>query len=224
LLLLGGAAVLGISAGVAIAYGLRANSAPAPRVSATQPVPAVVAPATAVPSPAPTDKAAAGEPTPDPGSALPGQLTTTGEPSAVRPDGRAAADVAPLSGVATAAPARPGAADAGEVKVAAKQLKVRGGLSAKEVASTLESGLTEIESCYDAALAQKSTLRGTLKLSWSIDRAGNPTRLKKLGGTLKDPTVERCSLDTIRNLQFPVSKKRPTNVVAPLAFQSRTGS
>jgi hypothetical protein len=46
--------------------------------------------------------------------------------------------------------------------------------------------------------------------------------VRALGGSLKDPTVERCSLDVIRRLEFPKSKKRPTRVVAPLAFQTKT--
>lgn len=207
--LLAGAAVIGIAAGVAIASSLRAHSAASTNaVTATSAVgaaaPTSAVPAAVPPAAAPSAANEAASPTLE---AAPTGATPTGEQNA--------------AGDAPAAAPQP---DGGEVKVAAKQLRVRGGLTAKEVATALEAGLVEIESCYDSALARKSTLRGTLRFTWAIDRAGKPSRLKKIGGTLKDATVERCSLDTIRDLQFPTSKKRPTHVIAPLAFQTRTTS
>lgn len=188
------AVVLGISTGVAIAYAVRSSTTPAPREVAQAPA----ATQTMVMAATEAAQAAPAVPAPAPVPA-PAVPAVAAEPPVAAPD-------------------------AGEVKVAAQHLRVRGGLSAKEVAAALEVGLAEIESCYDSALARKATLRGTLKFSWSIDREGKASKLRRLGGTLKDATVERCSLDTIRDLQFPATKARATHVVAPLAFQTRTSS
>jgi len=201
-----GAALVGISAGAAIAYGVRSSSEPsAPRgmTAPTLAVPAPAAPAGATPSAAEVPPAA---PAPV---------------DAVKPEAPAAeaanANIAP-----EAASPKAVAADAGEVRIVAKQLRARGGLSPREVSAALERGLAEIESCYDSVLATKSSLRGALTLSWAIDRSGRASKVRALGGSLKDPTVERCSVDAIRGLEFPRSKKRPTRVVAPLAFQTKS--
>jgi tetratricopeptide (TPR) repeat protein len=211
-----GAAVVGISAGAAIAYGVRSSGeARAPRGMMA---PTAAAPTAAVPAAVPAGATSAA--TEVPPAAVAPAVTPA---DSVKPE-LPAAEAANANITPEAARSRPIAADAGEVRIVAKQLRARGGLSSREVAAALEGALAEIESCYDSALATKSSLRGALKLSWAIDRSGRTSKVRTLGGSLKDPTVERCSLDVIRGLEFPRSKKRPTHVVAPLAFQTKSSS
>jgi tetratricopeptide (TPR) repeat protein len=210
-----GAALVGISAGAAIAYGVRSTGEPSVPRGTIAPAPAAPAPAAPAPAvPAPAVAAGATPAATEVPSVAPAADSVKPETPAAE---AANANIAPK-----AASPKPVAADAGEVRIVAKQLRARGGLSPREVGAALEGALTEIESCYDSALATKSSLRGALKLSWAIDRSGRTSKVRALGGSLKDATVERCSVDVIRGLEFPRSKKRSTHVVAPLAFQTKS--
>jgi hypothetical protein len=178
----------------------------------------------------------AAAPMPEPPSALPpsaGAATSAAaaapSPPRVEPGGPSAAPATSVAGPTSAAspvhdePAPRSkksakTSPAGRL-VPGKAHVVGGGLSAQQIALVLEDTLPLIERCYAEALDDKPRLQGRAVFGWTIERNGHPTHVRTLSGTLKDDTLQQCSLEALRKARFPKPKKKSSEITWPLDFK-----
>jgi type IV secretory pathway VirB10-like protein len=176
-------------------------SAVAPAAAAASP--AAAAPPTAAAAPAPTPTAAVAAPVAAPAPSSPAAATL--------------AAAVTTSSAPAPAPAR--RARARDLDVEVGQVRVRGGgLAAKAVGSAIDDGISKIERCYADAVDRKPGIEGKLTFSFSIDKSGKATKVRKQGGNIKDAALQRCSGDAIQKIRFPKAKKRAAQVTLPLAY------
>ncbi len=76
----------------------------------------------------------------------------------------------------------------------------------------------EIRSCYNSALRKKSTLTGTLELSWFIDGKGKASGVRPGPSTLNDKELLECITTRIKVWKFPASKNGNSFVQFPFVF------
>jgi hypothetical protein len=203
----GVAALVAIGAVFAMSGG---DEPTAPAASATDTrVSQQVATATAAPSAAAPTPAAAPAPA-APAPAAPAAVApAAAEPTAVAP-------AAPAPEAERAAPKR--AKPKGKIKVAAKEIKVKGGkISGTQIMVALEDALPKIESCYHEALEKKPRLSGKVTLGFSIQKTGKLAGARVAKSTLKNKPFESCAVDALDGQRFPKIKK-PATVTLPIGL------
>jgi tetratricopeptide (TPR) repeat protein len=202
---IGAAALLAIGGGVFAMMGGKsadtsdatASAADGSRVS--QQLAGAQPSTTAVPAPAPAAPvpAAAATPTPAPEAAP----APAPEPVAEK----------------KAAPKNP----KGSIKVAAKEIKVKGGkISGTQIMVALEDALPKIESCYADALADKPKLAGKLTMGFSIQKTGKLAGARVAKSTVKNKPLETCAVQALEGQRFPKVKKAAT-VTMPIGLSPK---
>jgi hypothetical protein len=213
MLAIGGAVLLGVIGAIVL---LRAKPAPTPPAASADAAQAVEAPPSPIPSSATTaatgTTVAPSAAAPTAGAALPSA------PTAALPSSLAAAITPPVT---TAPPAAVAAEPTpGRVEVQVSEIRVRGGkLKTKDVLTALGAGLKDVEHCYEEVLEDRPKTAGALNYSFTVDRKGNPTKVKKAGGTIKDARLLKCTQRAIEKADFPKPKSKPAQVTLPLEFK-----
>ncbi|HMI93066.1 MAG TPA: AgmX/PglI C-terminal domain-containing protein [Polyangiales bacterium] len=208
-LAIGGAVLLGVIGAVML---LRAKPAPTPPAASADAAQAVEAPPSAAPSSA------------TPTAVATGTTSAPAAPSAAAPTGSAlpsslAAAITPPVTTAPAAAVAP-EPTTGRVEVQVSEIRVRGGkLRTKDVLTALGAGLKDVEHCYEEVLEDHPRTAGALNYSFTVDRKGNPTKIKKAGGTIKDSRLLKCTQRAIEKADFPKPKSKPAQVTLPLEFK-----
>ena len=109
----------------------------------------------------------------------------------------------------------------GSIKVAAKEIKVKGGkISGTQIMVALEDALPKIESCYADALADKPKLAGKLTLGFSIQKTGKLAGAKVAKSTVKNKPLETCAVEALEGQRFPKVKKA-TTVTMPIGLSPK---
>jgi hypothetical protein len=104
------------------------------------------------------------------------------------------------------------------VKIAAKEIKVRGGkITGTQIVVALEDALPKIESCYNDALEDKPKLAGKLTLGFNIQKTGKLAGAKVAKSTLKNKPFESCAVEALEGQKFPKVKK-VANVTMPIGL------
>jgi hypothetical protein len=207
-LAIGGAVLLGVIGAIML---LRAKPAEAPPAASADSVHAVEAPPSAAASSATTTTVAAT-------AAAPAAPSAAAPSTAALPSSLAAAITPPV----TTAPAAAVAPEptSGRVEVQVSEIRVRGGkLRTKDVLNALGAGLKDVEHCYEEVLEDRPRTAGPLNYSFTVDRKGNPTKVKKAGGTIKDARLLKCTQRAIEKADFPKPKSKPAQVTLPLEFK-----
>jgi len=203
MLAIGGAVLLGVVGAIML---LRGKPAPTPPAASADAAQAVEVP-----------------PTPAPSSATTTATGTTALPSAAAPTAGAAPSTlaaAITPPVATAPAAVEPEPTPGRVEVQVSEIRVRGGkLRTKDVLTALGAGLKDVEHCYEEVLEDRPRTAGALNYSFTVDRKGNPTKVKKAGGTIKDAKLLKCTQRAIEKADFPKPKSKPAQVTLPLEFK-----
>jgi hypothetical protein len=108
----------------------------------------------------------------------------------------------------------------GRVEVQVSEIRVRGGkLRTKDVLSALGAGLKDVEHCYGEVLEDRPRTAGALNYSFTVDRKGNPTKVRKAGGNIRDARLLKCTARAIEKADFPKPKSKPAQVTLPLEFK-----
>lgn len=106
----------------------------------------------------------------------------------------------------------------GNVKIAAKEIKVRGGkITGTQIMVALEDALPKIESCYNEALEDKPRLSGKVTLGFNIQKTGKLAGAKVAKSTLKNKPFEACAVEALEGQRFPKVKKVAT-VTMPIGL------
>ncbi len=71
-------------------------------------------------------------------------------------------------------------------------------LTAAEVVLKLRGNETDIRRCFFA----NPSARGTLSLTWRVNRDGRVERLKRQQSTLSDPRIEQCLAEKLQDVRF----------------------
>src|SRR4051794_23555745 len=74
-----------------------------------------------------------------------------------------------------------------------------------EIQLLLEQREPSARKCYQDVLNEKHdrAFQGTVKVLIAIDTSGKASQVKVVGGSLADPTVQTCLVQTIREFEFP---------------------
>jgi tetratricopeptide (TPR) repeat protein len=109
----------------------------------------------------------------------------------------------------------------GTIKVAAKEIKVKGGkISGTQIMVALEDVLPKIESCYADALEGKPKLAGKLTLGFSIQKTGKLAGARIAKSTVKNKPLETCAVEALEGQRFPKVKKAAT-VTMPIGLSPK---
>ena len=209
-LMIGGAVLLGVLGAVVLLRGKPAASTPPPAADTHTEEP----PATASTG-ATTPPSSAGATTGTTGVSAPGATTPGG---AALPSALAAA-VAPPVPAAEPAKVAPEPVP-GRVEVQVSEIRVKGGkLRTKDLLAALGDGLKDVEHCYEEVLEDRPKTAGELSYSFTLDKKGNPTKVKKAGGAIKDARLLKCTERAIEKADFPKPKSKPAQVTLPLEFK-----
>lgn len=191
--LIGGA--LGIG-GLVVAIAFGSSSAPAPATVAGMP-----ARTEGVPSAAPVVAPV------QPAAALAPVLTAAAAPILAAPQPAA---------LAAKEPAPSGPAVSAMVALAS----VRGGkLTDSQLETALARADAKLERCYEQALKKKPRTEGRLTLSWTVRPNGRVAGVRKVGGTIDDTTLYRCTAAAITATRFPRPAKRAATVKLPIEYK-----
>jgi hypothetical protein len=106
----------------------------------------------------------------------------------------------------------------GNVKIAPKEIKVRGGkITGTQIMVALEDALPKIESCYNEALEDKPRLSGKVTLGFNIQKTGKLAGAKVSKSTIKNKPFESCAIEALEGQRFPKVKKVAT-VTMPIGL------
>jgi TonB family protein len=74
-----------------------------------------------------------------------------------------------------------------------------------EVQLVLQQRDTSTRKCYQDVLNEKKdrAFQGTVKVLISLNTSGKATNVKVVGGTLGDPEVQGCLVETLRSFEYP---------------------
>ena len=211
-LTIGGAVLLGVVGAVVLFSG---KSAPTPPPASSADAPHADTP------PAPPASAASAPAN----AATTGTTTASASATGASPSGSAALPSTLAAAVAPPAPAAPPPSVAaepapGRVEVQVSEIRITGGkLRTKDVLVALGDGLKDVEHCYEEVLEDRPKTSGALNYSFTVDRKGNPTKIKKAGGTIKDSRLLKCTARAIEKADFPKPKSKPAQVTLPLEFK-----
>jgi len=92
-------------------------------------------------------------------------------------------------------------------------IAVSAGLSKESIQRFLEKQMPSIDDCYRGASESGSWLQGKVVCTLVIDRKGLVTRVKIDRTTKKSKVFERCLIQKLKNLRFPVPEGAQTGVV-----------
>ncbi len=101
---------------------------------------------------------------------------------------------------------------------------VQGGLTRAQVAKVLNGLSSEVRQCYEAALASRSNLQGSVRFGWTILASGKVSTVAIKQSEIEYPKLTNCISTLLKGLSFPVAKsKRPTVVEYAFNFRRALG-
>ena len=109
---------------------------------------------------------------------------------------------------------------AGVTRAVATSIGSQGQIDKEAVARVINSHLSEVQRCYEAALLHTPGLAGKVVLEWTISTAGKVVNSKSKSSTLKDVSVESCILRALNNWQFPPAKGNSVIITYPFIFNA----
>ena len=81
----------------------------------------------------------------------------------------------------------------------------------------LKQQLRALELCYQKALEKESDLKGAVTLKLTIDSKGKVSKVSLVSSQLKNKRLEKCILEGIKELSFPVPEGKK-EVTVNLSF------
>jgi hypothetical protein len=149
------------------------------------------------------------------------QLETTVEQHPPAPSAAAPGGSVDLAGTApTPAAAPKPATPAASVRAQLEELSIKGGsVSPKSFSAALDQTHTRLEQCYQQTLEHKPRLKGSLVVGFTVKENGRAAHAKNIGGTLKDQTLIRCSLEAVEATRFPKPHKQAAKVTIPFQYR-----
>jgi hypothetical protein len=144
--------------------------------------------------------------------------TAASTPSASTPSALAAAVTPKATTVPAKAAPEP---SSGRVEVQVSEIRIKGGkVRTQELLGAMAKNLKTLQHCYEEVLEDHPKTTGELSYSFTIDKKGNPTKIKKSSGTIKDARVLKCTERAIEKTDFPKpAKAKPAQVTLPLEFK-----
>ena len=96
-----------------------------------------------------------------------------------------------------------------------------GDLSTVEVESVLDTGLADLEACYQNALGTSPSLQGATTMNVMIGRDGSVGVAFLIGSTLDNQPMEECLTDAADAWRFPPGVSGVTRLLIPYVFGAR---
>lgn len=109
---------------------------------------------------------------------------------------------------------------AGVARAASDRVSSQGQIDKEAVAKAINSHLSEVQRCYEAALLKNPGLAGKVVLEWSISTSGTVVSSKTKSSTLKDGSVEGCILRSLNTWQFPPARGTSVIISYPFIFNA----
>lgn len=91
-------------------------------------------------------------------------------------------------------------------------------LSPDEIRTTVIANLRCIRACYEPRALEDPSLRGTVRVAFTIERDGSVSSSKAIEVTIHDDEIVACVLKAVANATFPTSSEE-TNVTFPFVFR-----
>ena len=82
----------------------------------------------------------------------------------------------------------------------------------------VDARLPRMKACFAAGLRRDATLRGTMKIKFTIDTTGHAINVEDGGSHMKDKQVLACVLGEFKALRVPNPEGGIVNVVYPLVI------
>ena len=99
------------------------------------------------------------------------------------------------------------------------KVAVTAGLKQAAIEKVFNEKKSQLELCYDIALAKNAGLKGTLVLKLSLDRFGKVNKVTVVSGTLAAPELRKCIAAKLSAWRFPApGTGQPTTVTITLRF------
>jgi hypothetical protein len=86
------------------------------------------------------------------------------------------------------------------------------------IQSIVRSQFGAYRDCFEAGLVRDNALKGTARVSFTIERDGSVSHASGEGSTLADPEVVRCVVDGVGKLRFPAPDDGTVTVIYPIQF------
>jgi hypothetical protein len=113
--------------------------------------------------------------------------------------------------------APPGPSHLPLLKLEAAQL--RGGkLSETQLTAALGRAQPKLLACYEQAIEKKPRIKGSVIYGFTVRTNGRATNIKRVGGTLKDDTLQQCSAKVLETVRFPKPRKS-SQVKLPIQYK-----
>lgn len=93
----------------------------------------------------------------------------------------------------------------------------------ESIRAVVVDNIKYVQTCYETALANNSTLRGKLVVDWIVNDKGDVEKatVNDAKTTLKDPTFLACAVGKLKTWKFPAAPKgQIVNVSYPFLFSN----
>jgi hypothetical protein len=91
-----------------------------------------------------------------------------------------------------------------------------GHLDAQIIQAGIGARMPRMRACYAAGLRRDASLRGEMKIKFTIDTTGHTLNVEDAGSHMKDKEVLKCVMTEFHALRFPAPEGGIVNVLYPL--------
>lgn len=91
-----------------------------------------------------------------------------------------------------------------------------GHLDPQIIQAGIGARMPRMRACYAAGLRRDATLRGEMKIKFTIDTTGHALNVEDAGSHMKDKEVLKCVMTEFNALRFPAPEGGIVNVLYPL--------
>jgi|GEM_PF-5011029 len=97
--------------------------------------------------------------------------------------------------------------------------QLRGGkLSETQLTAALGKAQPKLLACYEQAIEKKPRIKGRVIYGFTVRTNGRATNIKRVGGTLKDDTLQQCSAKVLETVRFPKPRKS-SQIKLPIQYK-----
>jgi hypothetical protein len=97
--------------------------------------------------------------------------------------------------------------------------QLRGGkLSELQLAAALSKAQPKLLACYEQAIEKKPRIKGRVIYGFTVQTNGRATKIRRVGGTLKDDALLQCSTKVLEAVRFPKPRKA-SQVKLPIQYK-----
>jgi len=97
--------------------------------------------------------------------------------------------------------------------------QLRGGkLSETQLTAALGKAQPKLLACYEQAIEKKPRIKGRVIYGFTVRTNGRATNIKRVGGSLKDDTLQQCSAKVLETVRFP-KPRQASQVKLPIQYK-----